>query len=163
MTDSTRKISDQGLEQLKHWESVEPEMYHDVAGLPTIGVGHLLTRSELTSGKIMIDGAPARWADGLSDQQIDALLRQDLAKRERFVNREVAVSLTDNQFDALVVFVFNIGRNAFRMSTLLRKLNMGQYGDVPAQFRRWIYSGGRRVQGLVNRREATVELWQEVA
>ena len=156
-------MSDAGLQILRELEGCESNVYEDVAGLPTIGVGHLLTRSELTSGKLWLD-ATATWLDyreGLSLDDIDCLLRDDLGPAEVAVSTAVIVPLTQSQFDSLVSFVFNVGSSAFRQSTLLKRLNMGDYADVPTQLRRWIYAGGRRVPGLVNRREQEIGLWEK--
>lgn len=153
------QMSNEGRELLAEWEGAEPRVYSDVAGFPTIGVGHLLTRDELSSGKIVIGGKAIRYEDGLSPEQIDALLQGDLMAPEVAVNLYVTQTLAQNQFDALVSFVFNVGRRAFAESTLLKKLNAGIFEEVPAQMRRWVYSGGRRIAGLVNRRENEVKLW----
>jgi lysozyme len=67
--------------------------------------------------------------------------------------------LNQNQFDALVSFAFNVGDGAFRSSTLLRLLNQGQYDQVPAQLRRWNMDNGHVVQGLINRRNKEIALW----
>jgi lysozyme len=75
------------------------------------------------------------------------------------VNESVTVPLNQNQFDALVSFSFNVGDNAFRGSTLLKLLNQGQYDQVPAQLRRWVRDNGHVVQGLINRREKEIVLW----
>ena len=137
-------ISDKGKRLLAQWEGSEPHVYRDVAGLPTIGVGHLLTQDELSSGKIYIDGEPVRYGEGLTEDQIIALLGQDLERFENCVTDHVQVDLTQNQFDALVSFAFNVGVTAFRNSTLLRRLNQGDYDEVPNQMRRWVHSGGQR-------------------
>ena len=68
------------------------------AGLPTIGVGHLLTRSELTSGKIVINGVPVKYADGLTEQQVTDLLAQDVKPAATVVNSNVKVPLNQNQY-----------------------------------------------------------------
>ena len=153
------KTSDHGKKQIIAWEGFEPRVYSDAAGKLTIGVGHLLTPSELSSGKIWIEGAPVRYADGLSASQILELLGQDLEGAEAAVNNGVEVELSQNQFDALVSFCFNVGAAAFRASTLLKLLNRGQYDDVPAQLRRWVHCRGEVVQGLIRRRQHEIALW----
>lgn len=141
------------------WEGTELEIYKDSAGYPTIGVGHLLTKDELASGEIFINGQVVRYLHGITQEQAIDLLEQDLVIAENSVNENVNVDLNQNQFDALVSFVFNIGINAFRESTLLRELNNGNYGAIPYQMRRWIHSGKRVIKGLVNRREKEIKLW----
>jgi len=153
------QISEHGLELLKQWEGFELKVYKDSAGLPTIGVGHLITKSEQSSGAIVIAGAPVPYANGLTDQQALDLLSQDVQPAELTVNNKVKVALNQNQFDALVSFTFNVGGASFNGSTLLKVLNQGQYAQVPDQLRRWNKAGGKVVQGLVNRRENEVKLW----
>jgi lysozyme len=153
------RISQRGKELLAEWEGVELKVYKDSAGLPTIGVGHLLTRDELTSGKILIGGETIKYANGLTRQQALDLLDQDLDKFEDIVNTSVTVDLAQNQYDALVAFSFNVGANAFKSSTLLKTLNQSQYLEVPNQLRRWVFAGGQKVQGLANRREKEITLW----
>src|SRR5437660_10101604 len=118
-------------------EGTRYEMYRDVAGLPTIGIGHLLSKDELSSGKLTSLGTD--WHGGISDKNVDSLLREDTAVAQSAVTYDVTVPLTQNQFDALVSFVFNIGSEAFKGSTLLKLLNRGEYEVVPEQMRRWIY------------------------
>jgi lysozyme len=153
------QLSEPGLELLKQWEGFESKVYKDSAGLPTIGVGHLLTKSELTSGKIAIGGLPVQYANGLTDQKVLDLLSQDVSPAAKAVNTGVKVTLNQNQFDALVSFTFNVGVGAFTGSTLLKVLNQKQYDQVPDQLRRWNKSGGKVVQGLANRRENEIKLW----
>ncbi len=155
----TLKTSDHGKEKITAWEGFEPRVYSDAGGKLTIGVGHLLTPSELSSGKIWIKGEAVRYADRLSDQQILDLLGQDLEGAEDAVNNGVEVDLSQNQFDTLVSFSFNVGVGAFRNSTLRKLLNRGQYDDVPAQLHRWVHCRGKVVQGLVRRREQEIALW----
>lgn len=153
------KIDQAGIEFIKSAEGFKNFIYADSAGLPTIGVGHLLTRDELNSGKIHIDGKAYKYHEGLPDDVIDRLLLRDLHIAELVVNSNVKVKLTQNQYNALVSFAFNVGVGAFRNSTLLKMLNAGDYDSVTAQMRRWILSAGRQIQGLKNRREKEIELW----
>lgn len=144
------RLSDKGLQLLKQWEGCKLRVYKDAAGLPTIGVGHLLTREELVGGK---------YDDGITEAEAMELLAQDVAPAEKAVSG-VKVPLTQNQFDALVSFVFNVGTGAFRKSTLLRKLNSGDYAAVPVELRKWTRAAGKRVPGLVNRRDNEILLWK---
>ena len=153
------QMSPHGLELLEQWEGFKTTVYKDSAGLPTIGVGHLLTKSELSSGKITINGVPVKYGDGLTEQQVTDLLAQDVQPAAAAVNSHVKVSLNQNQFDALVSFAFNVGVGAFTSSTLLKVLNQGQYDEVPTQLLRWTRAGGQVVQGLVNRRNNEIKLW----
>ena len=153
------KMSGNGKIQLTALEGCELVPYDDPAGYPTIGVGHLLTPGEKTSGEISINDEPVLFADGITQEQAMDLLARDLERFERAVNEDVTVDLTQNQFDALVSFAFNIGTKNFKESTLLRKLNQGKHGEVPDQMRRWVKAGGKTIQILVNRREKEIELW----
>ena len=153
------KISEQGKQLLSEWEGFEAKVYKDAAGLATIGVGHLLTKQELETGKILIDGSAIDFSDGLSQSQVIALLGQDLLRFEQAVTKNVTVDLNQNQFDALVAFCFNIGTSGFAKSTLLKELNQGNYDAIPIQLKRWVKAGGQTVAGLVNRRNHEIDLW----
>ena len=153
------QMSKKGLDLLAQWEGIKLIIYKDVAGLPTIGVGHLLTRDELSSGKILIHDKAVRYADGLTEEQAIQLLDQDVQSVEKFVTNQVQVDLQLHQFDALVSFTFNVGKGAFKNSTLLKLLNKGLYDEVPNQLARWVYSGGRKIRGLINRRRNEINLW----
>jgi lysozyme len=154
-------LSERGRQLLGTLEGVRLQAYRDSAGLLTIGVGHLLTRDELSSGKIYLAGQPVKWGAGLRAEHVAALLAQDIAPVEQAVSALVRVPVSQAQFDALVIFAFNVGREAFAKSALLRLLNAGQAGQVPAQLRRWVYAGGQQIVGLAKRREAEAALWQE--
>jgi lysozyme len=154
-----RHMSDKGKALLTQWEGLELQVYLDVAGLPTIGVGHLLTAAENTSKRLLIDGESIDYTAGLTEQQAEKLLSQDLVRFEDVVDAAVSVNLNDDQFDALVSFSFNEGTEAFRTSTMVLVLNQGEYDKVPDELRRWVKSDGRTVQGLVRRRENEIKLW----
>lgn len=154
------RMSKHGRELLIEWEGARHEIYNDPAGLPTIGVGHLLTKDELASGKILVLGEPIKYHYGLTSLQIDRLLTQDLAGSEGAVNSGININLNQNQFDALVSFVFNVGRQAFFQSTLRRILNEARYTKVPEQMRRWNRSAGKIIEGLINRRENEIKLFE---
>lgn len=151
--------SQTGIDSIKKSEGSVSTMYRDSVGLPTIGVGHLLLKSELSSGKLTIAGVPVAWAKGLTSAQIEDLLRQDLHGTEEQVAKVVRVSLQQHQFDALVSFTFNVGGAAFANSQLAKRINAGQFEDVPGQLRRWIYAGGVVQEGLKKRREEEIRLW----
>jgi len=140
-------------------EGKDKRVYLDSGGEPTIGIGHLLTLSERRSGKLVIGKAVVEYRHGLTDDQVLGLCRQDIRTVVKVVNRGVKVTLTQNQFNALVSFTFNIGNDGFLKSTLLRLLNQSHYENVPTQLRRWKYDNGKVVQGLVNRREKEIQLW----
>jgi len=137
-------ISDKGIEHLKRWEGLRLTAYKDIAGICTIGYGHTGTAYE---GRTITEG------------EAEQLLRGDLDWAEKAVNDDVLVPLSQNQFDALVSFVYNVGAGAFRRSTLLRRLNEGDYDEVPPQLMRWTRAGGKVSRGLYNRRKAEADLW----
>lgn len=141
----TRRINAEGLALIKQWEGCKLTAYKDVAGVLTIGYG--------STGPHVKPGMK------ITQAEAERLLLNDLDRFERAVERLVAVPLTDGQFAALVSFAFNVGEAAFAKSTLLRKLNAGDYEAVPSELARWVNAGGRRVQGLVNRRAAEAGLW----
>ena len=154
------RMSERGKKLLAEWEDAVPTIYRDSAGLQTIGVGHLMTKEELASGRIMIAGEPVMFSRGLTQPQIMALMGQDLERFERAVDELVAVDLDQHQFDALVCFAFNVGAWSFRNSSLLRLLNQGRYEAVPVQLARWVKADGKAVPGLVNRRRNETKLWK---
>lgn len=140
-----RQLTNIGLEALKKHEALRLTRYLDSAGLPTIGWGHLILKGEKYQ-KITRAGATA-------------LLRIDAGIAERAVARYICVPLTDGQFDALVIFTFNVGTGALQSSTLRQKINRYDHAAAPAQFMRWVYAGGRRIRGLVNRRRTTAAMY----
>jgi lysozyme len=111
----------------------------------TIGVGH--TGPEVHEGQTV------------TQEQADALLASDVAWAENAVKRLVTVKLMQDQFDALVDFVFNLGETAFAGSTLLKKLNAGDYLSASYEFSRWNKAGGKVLAGLVTRRAAEVQVF----
>ena len=141
------KTSERGLAFIMTNEGCVLQIYDDPAGYPTIGVGHLITAED------------PDFSDGITEIEAMGILAQDVRRFEMAINEYVEVQLTQNQFDALIDFVFNIGEGAFRNSTLLKLLNRGEYNEVPNQLRKWIKAGGRVLQGLVERRERECEIW----
>ena len=142
------------------WEGFKAEIYKDSAGLKTIGVGHLLTQDELSLYEVELDdGSRVSFHDGLTEGQVFLLLARDVQRFEKAVTDAVTSDLAQDQFDAIVIFAFNVGISAFRGSTLLRVLNQGRLGDVPNELRKWNKAGGKVVQGLINRREKEIALW----
>jgi lysozyme len=127
----------------------------DIAGVDTIGYGHLLTENERQTGMLV----EVPWANGITKAHALKVLAQDLRISQMCVDRNVKVPLTENQRIALVSFVFNLGCGAFCRSTLLKRLNAGEYEAVPAELGRWIKNNGRVIKGLINRRNKEAEMW----
>lgn len=146
-------ISEEGLRFIMKHEGLRLELYNDPAGHCTIGVGHLVHRGPCDGSE------PQEFRNGITQERALEMLRQDASSRAADVNAAVSVELTQNQFDALVSFVFNMGAGAFRDSTLLRELNKGNYDEVPNQLARWVHADGEVLEGLVTRRQEEAELW----
>ena len=89
----------------------------------------------------------------INEDQADYLLRRDVKKSEMAVLRHIRVPLEDGQFNSLCSFVFNLGSGALQSSTLRRKINRGDYIGAADEFPRWVFAGGRRLKGLIKRRE----------
>lgn len=130
---------------IKDFEGFSAKVYKDTAGLPTIGYGHLIKAGE-------------SFPNGITKSQAEALLSSDMKTAISAVDRLVTVSLNANQKAALVSLVFNIGAQNFTTSTLRRKLNSGDK-TAYLEFDRWVYSGGKVTQGLVNRRAKEKQLF----
>jgi len=146
------KTSAKGLALIKEFEGLRLAAYLCPANVWTIGYGH-------TSAA----GQPAVYSGmRITEAQADEILRRDLAKYEAAVLRLVKVPLNQSQFDALASFCFNVGEGALGKSTLLRKLNRGEYGAVPSELMKWVRGGGRELPGLVRRRRAEAKLWRDL-
>lgn len=137
------RTSNDGLHAIADEEGFSPHVYADVGGHRAIGYGHLLT--------------PLDQRTHVTREQAFALLRRDVRVAERAVNRLVQVELNQNQFDALVSLVFNIGASAFERSTLLLLLNSGDYAGAADQFRVWRIGGGKVLDVLIRRRAREAE------
>lgn len=140
------QISLAGISHIKGWEGFKPNVYDDAGGKATIGYGHLILPYERFST--------------ISESEAVRILVKDLSDAENTVNEAVEVPLTQNQYDALVSFVFNVGGGAFRRSTLLKKINAGQLSAAKTEFLKWVKAGGKKVDGLVNRRIADAKLFE---
>lgn len=157
-------FSERGMNLLKGFEGIRLKMYRDSVGYPTIGIGHKLTAQELSSGLIRIGMETWRWKEGLTLPLIELLKLQDLGPIQDAIRKFVKVPLTQNQFDALVCLIFNIGVNAFRASTLLKKINNGWIIEAATEFIRWdkitLKNGDKvRLSALTKRRQKEAELW----
>lgn len=127
---------------IKRFEGLRLTPYKDDAGRWTIGYGHKITENDF-NGTI---------PSSITQAEADALLAKDATDAENAVNRLVVVPITENQKNALLSLVYNIGAGAFKGSTLLRLLNAGYLSAAAEKFLDWKYAGGRVNQGLVNRR-----------
>jgi len=154
------QFSTKGVMLLSRWEGEIDHVYKDSAGYKTIGVGHLLTKTELSTGTIIIKGVLVDYSNGITHEQALDLLDQDVSPAESCVNSHTKASLNQDQFDTLVSFTFNCGTGAFKSSTLLKKVNAGLLADVPAQLMLWTKAGGKPCAGLVTRRNNECKLWR---
>ena len=146
------KTSAEGLSLIKKFEGCELEAYQCSAGVWTIGYGH-------TKG--------VEAGDEISKEQAEEMLVEELHEYESYVNDFVTAPLSQNQYDALVSWVYNLGPANLKASTMLKVLNAGEYEEVPAQMKRWNKAGGKVLEGLIRRREAESLLflgkeWYEV-
>lgn len=141
-----RNITYNGLNLIKQFEGFSPALYICQAGYPTIGFGHVVKSGENFNHRI-------------TEQQAEELLQQDVHAAEHAVLRLINVPLTNGQYDALVSFTYNLGSGALQRSTLRRKVNREEHGEVPAEFIRWVYAGGRKSAGLVRRRSTEARVY----
>lgn len=140
------KTSDNAIEHIKEFEGLRLCAYKCAAGVLTIGYGH-------TKG--------VKAGQTITKSQADTLLRGDLLPVERYVSG-LGLRLTQGQFDALVSFAFNLGTGALGRSTLLQKIRSGSSASViQAEFRKWVYADGKKLSGLVRRREWESRKWTE--
>ncbi len=141
--------SDQGLALTKEFEGLQLKAYQDQGGVWTIGYGH--TGPNVHGGLV------------LTSDQADQLLESDVAASVTAVNRAVTVELEQYQFDALVDFVFNLGATSLLTSTLLKRVNAGDFNNAAPQFLLWDHCKGQVIPGLLRRRQAEMSMFQQAA
>jgi len=141
--------SKSGLALTQQFEGLRLTAYQDSVGKWTIGYGH--TGPDVHSGLT------------ITQMQAETLLLKDVAAAAASVNRLVKVPLTQNEFDALVDFVFNLGKGKLAKSTLLRDLNAGNFAGAAAEFQKWDHAGAKVLAGLLQRRVAEAKLFQNGA
>lgn len=144
------KVSDNCIKMIKHHEGVRLKPYKDPIGLWTVGVGHLIG-----DGKSL----PIEWFRTFTIDEVDELLKKDLAKFERGVLRLCPNYLTQPRFDALVSFAFNVGLGNLQSSTLRQKHNRGDILGAAQEFLKWNKAGGRVLRGLTVRRQDESNLY----
>ncbi len=141
------KTSEKGIALIKQFEGFRPTAYLCPAGIPTIGYGHVIL--------------PKEKFGTLTEAGATAILKKDLEIAERAISQFILAPLTQNQFDALASFTFNLGGGALQRSTLRRKLNAHDYEGAAREFLQWVNSGGVKLEGLVRRRKAERDLFEE--
>jgi len=138
------KTGSKGIDLIKHFEGCELEAYKCPAGVWTIGYGHI---------KGVKEGMT------ITEHQAEEMLKSELNEYEGYINNLVTAELNQNQFDAMVSWVYNLGGGNLKASTLLKVLNEGDYAGVPAQMMRWNKAGGKVLEGLTRRRQAEADLF----
>jgi lysozyme len=137
--------SDNGLKLTKQFEGLQLSAYQDQGGIWTIGYGH--TARSVCGGLT------------ITEEQAEVLLQSDIAGAGAAVNRAVANKISQNHFDAMVDFVFNLGPTSLLTSTLLRDVNAGKFAEAAAEFLHWDHCRGVVIPGLLRRRTAEMELF----
>ena len=148
---NTIAIPKQAVDLIKNFEGLKLSSYLCSANVWTIGYG--TTR---INGKAVTSGMTC------TEQQAEEYLKNDLQVFAKAINRLVKVPLTDNQFSALLSFTYNLGVGALEKSTLLRRLNEGNYTAARNEFFKWVNAGGKQLPGLVKRRAAEAELFGDL-
>jgi lysozyme len=143
------KTSNVGLQLIKHFEGVKLKPYRDCVGLWTVGVGHLIGDGH---------SLPDSWNRPFTIEECDALLAKDVRKFELGVARYINVQLTQNQFDALISFAFNLGLGTLQRSTVRQALNRGDKEKASRSLLKYNKAGGKVVKGLDLRRKAEAKL-----
>ena len=138
------KTSPKGIALIKEFEGLRLKAYKCPGGVWTIGYGH-------TAG--------VKPGIVITKAQAEEYLKADLIAFERYLNG-LGLALNQNQFDALVSFIYNVGTGNFSNSTLLRKVRANpQENSIMDEFLRWVYSKGRVLPGLQRRRLAEMKLY----
>lgn len=146
------KIGQKGLALIKEFEGWYPAPYLDPVGIATIGYG--FTYYLPGRKKVTMKDKPLTKAQG------EVMLIDILANYENDVKRLVKKPLTQNQFDSLVSFAYNLGATNLSKSTLLKKVNVNPNDlTIAAEFAKWINAGGKPLNGLIRRRKAEAELY----
>lgn len=143
------EMSKNGMALLKGFEGCELTAYQDSVGVWTIGYGWTQP----------VNGKPVSKGMTISQDTADSLLCSGVVQYEKGVTGLVKVAVNQNQFDALVDFAYNLGVKALEGSTLLKKLNAGDYAGAADEFPKWNKAGGKVLNGLVKRRAAERSLF----
>lgn len=143
------KVDSAGIDLISQFEGLRLNAYDDGVGVWTIGWGTT----------VYPNGVKVKKGDKITLDQAKQYKSHDLAKFEKAVNDVVKVPLNQNQFNALVSLAYNIGVSAFTNSTLVKRLNEGNYKAAADQFLVWVNAGSKRMQGLVNRRNKEREVF----
>ena len=138
------RIDEKGRKLIQGFEGLRLKAYRCPANIPTIGWGHT---------------ANVRMGDEITRDEAEDLFTQDIAKFENCVHKYATVELSQNEFNALVSLAYNIGCNALKRSTLLKRLNVNRKEDAADEMLRWDNAGGRKLAGLTRRRNEEREMF----
>ena len=145
------KISQKGIDLIKNFEGLKLKPYLCSAGVPTIGYGNTFYE---TGKKVTLNDPQ------ITEKRAEELLAHLLVSFEKYVDSYCRDDISQNQFDALVSFAYNLGPNSLKASTLLKKVNANPTDPtIKAEFLKWTKAGGRVLKGLVLRREAEAALY----
>lgn len=147
MSDALKTTGNGGIALIKQYEGLRLTTYKDAVGIPTIGYGHVE------------NPIPPGGTRTITAEDAEQILREDLQRFEHDVNNMLTVEVTQNQFDALVSFAFNLGPANLKSSTLLRKVNSGGFNGAAEEFPKWNHAGGQVLAGLTARRNAEKNLF----
>jgi lysozyme len=139
-----RQIPEIAVKLIATFEGFSPIVYICAAGFKTLGYGHAVRKGE-------------KWDDPkviITEEEARELLRSDMNLAASSVERLIKVPLDDGEYSALVSFTFNLGGGALQRSTLRSKLNRFEYISAAGEFNKWVYGAGKKLPGLVRRREA---------
>lgn len=153
-------ISNKGIKLLTEWEGLRLKPYDDQTGEEisswvkgaTIGYGYLIPSDQWD-----------RFKNGIKKSEADELLREGLIKYESTVTNFITAKISQNKFDALVIFCYNIGRTGFANSSVVKMINdpdyKSHYNSIEDAWKAWKKSQGKVMQGLINRRNKEWELY----
>ncbi len=135
------------LQFIAEWEGFSATIYRCPAGILTIGYGHVVREGEVFP------------ETGITKEQALALLDEDCFRMQRSIHRLINIPLTEQQLTALTSFTFNLGSGALQRSALRRVINRGEWTSVAREWRKWVWAGGRKLPGLIRRRNAEVAMF----
>lgn len=143
-----RTASSNAYDLVKKYEGCRLVGYLDMVGVPTVGYG---STSDVALG------------ERISQAEAEDRLKEDMEAAEACVNANVTAELTQNQFDALCSWVFNLGCKRFKSSTMLQKINASQWDQASIELKKWDHAGGRTVEGLMRRRRDEAKLFDTIS
>lgn len=138
------KTSKNGIDLIKFFEGLRLKAYLCAAGVPTIGYGSTIN---------------VNIGDSITESDADEMLARDLISHEAAVESLITQELKQHQFDALVSFCYNLGEGNLSKSTLRKKINDGKFEEASMEFGKWVNAGGKRLEGLVKRRQAEADMF----